>query len=288
MAPADTECSLRVEILEKRFGSRMAVQQVSFSVASGEMVAILGASGSGKSTLMRLISRLIEPDAGRILLGDLDATHLRGRQLLDWRARCAMIFQQFHLSERLDAVTNVLVGGLRQMGTIRSLAGTFTRAERLQAAQALERVGMLPYAMQRSGELSGGQKQRVAIARALVQRPTILLADEPISALDPRSSTIVLDLLDSIRREQRIRVLVNLHDVGMARRYAQRIIGMRDGCVVFDGSPAGLNDEVEWQIYGHVSSDNTGDLGNSHSGSAKGVLAHPPTSLYRTSHYAET
>ncbi|MCU0227234.1 MAG: phosphonate ABC transporter ATP-binding protein [Bryobacterales bacterium] len=250
MHPARAESPLRVELLEKRFGHRLAVDKVSFTVASGEMVAILGASGSGKSTVMRLISRQTAPDAGRILLGDFEATQLSGKQLLDWRAQCAMIFQQFHLSERLDAVTNVLMGGLRRMGTLRSLAGVFTRSERLAAAQALERVGMLPYALQRSGELSGGQKQRVAIARALVQQPAILLADEPISALDPRSAEIVLELLNSIRQEQRIRVLVNLHDVAMARRFAQRIIGMRDGRVVYDGSPAGLTGEVQRQIYG--------------------------------------
>jgi phosphonate transport system ATP-binding protein len=261
MVPTGDDAPLRVHSLEKRFGNHVAVRHVDLSVAPGEMVAILGPSGAGKSTLMRLINRLVEPDSGSIWLGGREATKLRGRDLLDWRADCAMIFQHFHLSERLDAVTNVMMGGLRRMGTLRSLVGLFSRTERLNAAVALDRVGMLPYALQRCGQLSGGQKQRVAIARALIQQPAVLLADEPISALDPRSAGAVMELLSSICVEHRIRVLVNLHDVHVARKFAHRIVGMNHGSVVFNGPVSALDSQVEGHIYGPRQPNPDGQLG---------------------------
>ncbi len=236
--------------LGRRFGATPAVDNVSLDIRPGQFVGVIGRSGAGKSTLLRLINRLIDPTSGTIRHGGREITALRGRELREWRRNCAMIFQQFNLIERLDVLSNVLVGRLADHGLFSSMAMRFSDAERAEALAALERLDLLPQALQKAGTLSGGQQQRVAIARALVQRPQIMLADEPIASLDPGNATRVMDALRAINREDGLTVLVNLHTLDTARAYCHRIIAMRAGRVFFDGTPQQLTDDVVRDIYG--------------------------------------
>lgn len=247
--------NLTLSGLGRSFGSTRAVDGVSLDIGPGEFVGIIGRSGAGKSTLLRLVNRLVEPTDGRITFGGQEVTALKGRSLREWRRQCAMIFQQFNLIDRLDVLTNVLVGRLAAHGFASSMAMHFTDAERALAIQALDRLDLAPQALQKAGTLSGGQQQRVAIARALVQNPRILLADEPIASLDPGNATRVMDALRSINNEDGITVLVNLHTLDTARAYCDRIIGMRAGRVIFDGGAHQLTGDVVRDIYG------SGDLG---------------------------
>jgi phosphonate transport system ATP-binding protein len=241
---------LRTEGLVKRFGSIVAVDRVTLHIPAGQMVGIIGRSGAGKSTFLRLIDRLIEPTEGTIHYRDVPISALKERQLRLWRARCAMIFQQFNLVNRLDVLTNVLIGRLSYHWTLPTLMKCFSAAERALAIRALERLDLLPQALQRADTLSGGQQQRVAIARALVQQPQLILADEPIASLDPHNTTRVMTALRVINREDGITIISNLHALDMARSYCDRIIGMAHGKLVFDGPPAALTVAVAQQIYG--------------------------------------
>ena len=242
--------SLILSDVTRRFGATTAVSRVSLEIPAGQFVGVIGRSGAGKSTLLRLINRLIDPSEGSIRHGDRDITGLRGKALRDWRRDCAMIFQQFNLVDRLDVLSNVLVGRLADHGFLSSMAMWFSDAERAEALRALERLDLLPQALQRAGTLSGGQQQRVAIARALVQKPRIMLADEPIASLDPGNATRVMEALRTINAEDGLTVLVNLHTIDTARTYCQRIIAMREGRVFFDGTPRQLTDDVLRDIYG--------------------------------------
>ena len=236
--------------LGRSFGATRAVDNVTLSIAPGQFVGVIGRSGAGKSTLLRLINRLIDPSEGTIHFGGLNVGALKGKALRSWRRDCAMIFQQFNLVERLDVLTNVLVGRLSAHGFLSSMAMQFSDEERTLAIHALDRLDLAPQALQRAGTLSGGQQQRVAIARALVQNPRILLADEPIASLDPGNATRVMDALRTINREDGITILVNLHTLDTARTYCDRIIAMRSGRVMFDGAPRLLTCEVMRSIYG--------------------------------------
>lgn len=233
-----------------RFGDTRAVDRVSLDIPAGQFVGIIGPSGAGKSTLLRLINRLVEPSDGGIQFGSRDITGLRGRALRQWRRDCAMIFQQFNLVERLDVLTNVLVGRIADHGLISSMAMRFSDAERELAFHALDRLGMAHKALERAGNLSGGQQQRVAIARALVQRPHVMLADEPIASLDPGNATRVMDALRRINREDGLTVLVNLHTLDTARAYCDRIVAMQSGRVMFDGTARQLTPDVVRDLYG--------------------------------------
>jgi phosphonate transport system ATP-binding protein len=241
---------LKLEKLTRRFGDNLAVNNANLVIPDGQMVGIIGRSGAGKSTLLRLLNRLIDPSEGQILFGDTDIAQLNGRELRAWRSDCAMIFQQFNLVGRLDVVTNVLTGRLYDLPAWRSLTQTFTPRERAFAIQALDRLGMAHTALQRAETLSGGQQQRVAIARALAQEPKILLADEPIASLDPANATRVMDELKRINAEDGLTVLVNLHTLDTARAYCDRIVAMRAGRVMFDGTARQLTDDVVREIYG--------------------------------------
>jgi phosphonate transport system ATP-binding protein len=236
--------------LSRRFGATTAVANASLNIEAGAMVGIIGRSGAGKSTLLRLINRLIEPTEGTIRADGVDITALRGKELRHWRARTAMIFQQFNLVHRLDVLTNVLCGRLYDVSGPRMLLKLFTEAERVAAINALDRMGLAEFAMNRADALSGGQQQRVAIARALMQRPNIILADEPIASLDPMNAKVVMDALQDINQRDGITVLCNLHTLDTARSYCDRIIGMAAGRIVFDGAPEQLTDPVLRDIYG--------------------------------------
>ncbi|MBP0443296.1 phosphonate ABC transporter ATP-binding protein [Roseomonas sp. SSH11] len=245
---------LELKNLTRRFGERAAVDGVTLAIPQGQMVGIIGRSGAGKSTLLRMVNRLTEPTSGQILHDGTDVTALRGRALRGWRTRCAMIFQQFNLIQRLDVLTNVLVGRLNHrpgpLATLNSLLLRFSAEERAMALDALDRFDLAEQALQRADTLSGGQQQRVAIARAMLQEPRLLLADEPIASLDPRNARVVMEALRDVNRRDGLTVLVNLHHLDTARRYCGRIIAMQAGRVVFDGPPDALTPERVEAIYG--------------------------------------
>ncbi len=246
---------LKLEGLSKRFGDKRAVDNVSLTVPQGQMVGVIGRSGAGKSTLLRMINRLTDPTDGAIRFGDVDITTLRGRALRQWRSRCAMIFQQFNLVGRLDVLNNVLMGRTFQTPASRALFKLWTRDDKAAALGALESFEIGRLAAQRADTLSGGQQQRVAIARALVQEPDLILADEPIASLDPRSTRVVMDALRRINRDYGITILCNLHSLDLAREYCDRLVGMAAGRLVFDGVPAGLTETVARNLYGIEAAD---------------------------------
>lgn len=242
--------ALNISGLSKHFGTTKAVDSATLEIEAGQFVGVIGRSGAGKSTLLRLINRLIEPTEGSVSFDGVDITKLKGKALRQWRRDCAMIFQQFNLVDRLDVITNVLIGRVAEHGVLSSTAMRFSDEERTMAAKALDRLDMVPFALQRAGTLSGGQQQRVAIARALVQNPRIMLADEPIASLDPGNATRVMDALRTINEEDKLTVLVNLHTLDTAREYCGRITAMRQGQVMFDGPAHELTDAVVRDIYG--------------------------------------
>ena len=243
---------LELTEVTRRFGPNTAVDSVTVSIPQGQMVGVIGRSGAGKSTLLRMINRLIDPSEGTIAFGDKQVSRLKGGELRDWQRDCAMIFQQFNLVPRLDVLTNVLLGRLNHRNTFLNLFNIFTREERAQALIALERLGIEQTALQRAGTLSGGQQQRVAIARALMQKPKVILADEPIASLDPLNAQIVMDSLKDINERDGITVVTNLHTLDTARTYCQRIIGMYQGRVVFDGPASELTNDAVKMIYGSM------------------------------------
>lgn len=241
---------LRLEAVTKSFGSKVAVDSVTFDVPKGEFVGVIGRSGAGKSTLLRMINRLTAPTSGHIRSEGRDVTALSGGALRDWRQSNAMIFQQFNLVGRLDVLTNVLIGRLNHTSSVRSMTRLWSREDRAIAFSALEQLDIANLAAQRADTLSGGQQQRVAIARALVQEPTLILADEPIASLDPRNTRIVMDALRRINKDYGITVLCNLHSLDTARAYSDRLIGMAQGRVAFDGKPEALDDATVRALYG--------------------------------------
>jgi phosphonate transport system ATP-binding protein len=240
---------LRISNVTRRFGDKLAVNDVTLEIPQGQMVGIIGRSGAGKSTLLRMINRLNDVSTGYIDYDGKRVSELHGSALRSWQRDCAMIFQQFNLVPRLDVITNVMLGRLNGRNPVANLLQLFTAEEQYEALKALERLDIAQTAMQWAQTLSGGQQQRVAIARALMQSPKMILADEPIASLDPRNAQIVMDSLRDINAEG-ITVITNLHTLDTARAYCERIVGMSQGKVVFDGTPAELTTDVARQIYG--------------------------------------
>lgn len=242
---------LRVRNLNKtyRTGDR-ALKDVSFSVESGQVVGLIGPSGAGKSTLIRCVNRLVEPSSGSVFLGDTELTALSGSALRLARRRIGMIFQEYALVERLTVMENVLSGRLGYVSFWRSFSRRFPQADVDKAFRLLERVGLTDHADKRADALSGGQRQRVGIARALEQDPELLLIDEPTASLDPKTSRQIMRLIGEICQERNLPAVINIHDVVLAQAFAQRIIGLRAGEIVFDGPPSGLTDAVLTTIYG--------------------------------------
>ncbi|WP_420409903.1 phosphonate ABC transporter ATP-binding protein [Hoeflea sp.] len=241
---------LELTEVTRRFGANTAVDTVSLSIPEGQMVGIIGRSGAGKSTLLRMINRLTGVSEGVISHSGRAVSTLTGRELRNWQRDCAMIFQQFNLVPRLDVVSNVLHGTLNMRSTFSTMFNLFPREDILRAISILERLGVAENAPKRAEALSGGQQQRVAIARALMQSPKLILADEPIASLDPLNAQIVMDALRDINRQEGITVVTNLHTLYTARNYCERIIGMAQGKVVFDGPPSALTTEAVRAIYG--------------------------------------
>jgi phosphonate transport system ATP-binding protein len=230
-------------------GNLLALSDVSFEVGHGEFVVILGPSGAGKSTMLRCINRLAEPTGGQIFLRGVEIT-AAPRSLRKARREIGMVFQQFNLVTRLSVMMNVLSGRLSYRSTWRSLFYSFTREDRAIALECLEMVALGHKAFQRADTLSGGEQQRVAIARALAQRPKLILADEPVASLDPKIARQVLDYLKDVSQRLGISVICNLHQIDFAREYAERIIGLSQGKLIFDGPPSALTDDIINQIYG--------------------------------------
>jgi len=230
-------------------GKLVALTDVSFDIGHGEFVVILGPSGAGKSTMLRCINRLAEPTSGQIFLRGNEITSAP-RSLRKARQEIGMVFQQFNLVTRLSVIMNVLSGRLSYRSTWRSLFYSFTREDRAIALECLEMVALGHKAFQRADTLSGGEQQRVAIARALAQRPKLILADEPVASLDPKIARQVLDYLKDVSQRLGISVVCNLHQIDFAREYAERIIGLSQGRLIFDGPPSALTDDILNQIYG--------------------------------------
>lgn len=231
-----------------------ALRRVDFTIGAGEVVAVIGRSGAGKSTLLRCLNGLLAPTSGQVLFRGrpVHSSHSHARLV---RRGVGMIFQNFGLVPRVSVLTNVLIGRAGQLPAWRGLLFWFTSEERQLGLRALRRVEILDQWQKRPRELSGGQQQRVAIARALCQQPAVLLADEPVSSLDPATARVVLDYAVRICREEGIAMVANLHSVALAREYGDRIVAFKDGRVVFEGAPAALTDEVLREVYGEHFAD---------------------------------
>lgn len=249
--PASASWSVRLDDVSVTYpNGTKALSGVSLEIAAGEMVSIVGLSGSGKSTLIRTINGLVPVTDGTVSVGPYTVTGLRGRQLRRLRGHIGMIFQGFNLADRVNVLHNVLVGRFAHTPTLRTVLGLTPARDRELALRALESVGMLDKVWSRAGQLSGGQKQRVAIARALTQEPGVMLADEPVASLDPPTAHSVMQDLRRVNAEQGLTVLVNIHLMDLARQYTTRMIGLRGGEVVYDGTAAAATERDFEQIYG--------------------------------------
>ncbi|KGX87758.1 phosphonate ABC transporter ATP-binding protein [Pontibacillus litoralis] len=227
-----------------------ALQNINLTINQGEFVVIVGLSGAGKSTLIRSINRLVTPTAGQLLVDNQDILKLNTKQLRQLRTKVGMIFQHHNLVKRSTVIKNVIAGRLGYTNTLKSILNLYSKQDLQLAYDSLKRVNIEEKVYTRSDQLSGGQQQRVSIARVLTQQPNIILADEPVASLDPPTSHQVMTYLKRVNREDNITTIVNLHFIDMAMEYADRIIGMRDGKIVFDGPASMVNESTFEQIYG--------------------------------------
>jgi phosphonate transport system ATP-binding protein len=242
---------LSIERLTKIYpNGTKALDDVSMTVEAGEFLVLIGLSGSGKSTLLRCINRLVEPTSGRIVFEGQDVTAAKGSELRRIRRQMGMIFQQFNLVRRSSVFANALAGRLGYRSTLSTILGRPSGGDIELSFENLQRVGILEKTYQRADSLSGGQQQRVGIARALMQRPRLMLADEPVASLDPATSHSVMKYLEEINRSDRITVLCSLHFLSLARRYGTRVIALQAGRIVYDGPPAGIDERRFREIYG--------------------------------------
>jgi phosphonate transport system ATP-binding protein len=257
--------AIRISSLSKTFSRKIALDDVSIRIAEGEIVALIGPSGSGKSTLLRHIAGLEVSDKNSSTEITVDGLLVQKNGSLAKGARKArikigLIFQQFNLINRLNVLTNVLIGSLGSIPVWRGTFGIFTKQEKSRALKALDRVGLKEIAFQRASTLSGGQQQRVAIARSLMQQANVILADEPIASLDPKSAKTVMRYLRDINKHDGKSVVVTLHQVDYARKYCKRVIALVDGKIAFDGKAKELTDKVLEKLYGTAMSDDDEDV----------------------------
>lgn len=242
---------LRLENLSKRYKTGdLALNDVSLDVPDGQLVALIGPSGAGKSTLIRCVNRLVDATSGKVFLGDREIIGLSKSELRRARRRMGMIFQEYALVERLTVMENVLSGRLGYVNFWQSLFRRFPKDNVREAYRLLDRVGLMHMADKRADELSGGQRQRVGICRALIQDPELLLVDEPTASLDPKTSRQIMRLIKELCEERGLAAIINIHDVALAQMFSQRVVGLKLGEIVYDGSPDGLKPEVLTQIYG--------------------------------------
>lgn len=254
-APADRSSSdallLRIQGLTKVYtGDKRALDALDLAVDRPEVIAVIGSSGAGKSTLIRCINRLVEPTSGSVRLRGQELVGLKRSELRAARRRIGMIFQEFNLVERLTVMENVLSGRLGSIGFFAALMRRYPPQDVVSAFALLDRVGLAGYHDARADALSGGQRQRVGIARALMQKPEVLLVDEPTASLDPKTARQIMRLIRSLAQEHGCAVLVNIHDVALAQGYADRVVGLKAGRLVFDGPSTALSAEVLTEIYG--------------------------------------
>ncbi|MGE5432492.1 MAG: phosphonate ABC transporter ATP-binding protein [Syntrophomonadaceae bacterium] len=242
---------LKVQDLHKVYKSGThALKGVNFEVKEGEFLVIIGLSGSGKSTLLRCINRLLEPTTGTIEFMDRDITHVKGEELRRVHQQIAMVFQHFNLIRRRSVLTNVITGRLASMSTLDSVLEKFSPEVYEDARRCLRITGIEEKAGERADSLSGGQQQRVAIARSLMQNPRLLLADEPVASLDPATSNSVMHYFEKVNKELGTTVICSLHFLSLVRRYASRVIALREGGIVYEGNPKDINEEWFKTIYG--------------------------------------
>jgi phosphonate transport system ATP-binding protein len=242
---------LRINGLTKRYRTGdLALKGIDIDVPDGQVMALIGPSGAGKSTVIRCINRLVEPTSGSITLNDVDIAKLGSAELRRMRRRMGMIFQEYALVERLSVMENVLTGRLGYVGFWQSWLRRFPQSDIDEAFRLLERVGLDRMADKRADELSGGQRQRVGICRALIQNPELLLVDEPTASLDPKTSRQIMRLIRELCSERKLSAIINIHDVMLAQMFAERIVGLRLGEIVYDGPPDKLTPEVLTAIYG--------------------------------------
>ena len=228
----------------------LALKSINLDVPEGEVMALIGPSGAGKSTAIRCINRLVEPTGGTVILNGTEITALGSRELRRARRRIGMIFQEYALVERLTVMENVLSGRLGYVGFWQSFVRKFPRSDVDEAFQLLARVGLDHMADKRADELSGGERQRVGICRALIQSPDLLLVDEPTASLDPKTSRQIMRLIKELCGERKLSAIINIHDVMLAQMFAERVVGLQLGNIVYDGLPTGLSAEVLTRIYG--------------------------------------
>ena len=231
-------------------GRVLAVDDVSLEVKQGEFVGVIGSSGSGKSTLLKAINLLVRPSQGKVYVDDVEITGMNPAQLKNIRKSIGFIFQDYNLIERSTVIDNVLIGRLGYKSPFKSLLGIFSNDDYERAEKALSQVGLSEKMFVKAHELSGGQKQRVAIAKTLCQRPRIILADEPVSSLDITTSQNVMDYFKKVNEKKNMTIIINLHDVNLAKKYCERIIALKKGRVVFDGRPGELDDGILEKLYG--------------------------------------
>jgi len=242
---------LKIQNLTKIYdGEVLALDDVSFEVPKGQFLAVIGLSGSGKSTLLRCINRLIEPTSGSILWDDVDITAANDSELRLIRRRIGMVFQHFNLVHRSSVLTNVLSGRLGYTNPAMSIINRFSKSDIENAYKQLERVGIAAKAHNRADELSGGQQQRVGIARAMIQDPEIILADEPVASLDPVLAHSIMQYLEKINQEDGVTVICSLHFLDLVHRYADRVVALNEGKLMFDGLPQEIDDAKFKDIYG--------------------------------------
>jgi len=247
----EPERSLKIEKLVKAYvPGKPVLKDISFEVRGRSSVAIIGPSGTGKSTLIRCVNKLIPPTSGSVYVSGENITLLRGGELRKARRKIGMVFQEFNLVERLSVMENVLSGRLGYVSSWRAWWRKYPRKDVDSAFDLLESIGLIDFYQQRADSLSGGQRQRVGIARAIMQEPHVLLADEPTSSLDPKTSVEIMDLLIDLSAKHAIPLLINIHDVELAKRFTDRIIGLSQGGIVFDGPPAELTNDHLKKIYG--------------------------------------
>jgi phosphonate transport system ATP-binding protein len=242
---------LRIKGLAKRYRTGdLALKGIDLEIPDGEVMALIGPSGAGKSTVIRCINRLVEPTAGTVTLNDIEITTLGRRELRRARRRMGMIFQEYALVERLTVMENVLSGRLGYVGFWQSFIRKFPQVDIDEAFRLLARVGLDHMADKRADELSGGQRQRVGICRALIQNPDLLLVDEPTASLDPKTSRQIMRLIKELCGERKLSAIINIHDVMLAQMFAERVVGLQLGEIVYDGPPTGITAEVLTKIYG--------------------------------------
>jgi len=247
---------IKFEHVDKVYGNgTKALDDVNLEIKQGEFVAVIGLSGAGKSTLIRTVNKMIDITGGKLTVNDIDVSSLKGKELRKFRRKIGMVFQSFNLVNRTSVINNVLSARVADMNMFRTIFGLFSKQDKTEALEALDKVGILDKAYSRADQLSGGQQQRVALARTLAQNPEIILADEPVASLDPVMADVVMDDFKRINKDMNITIVINIHHVDLALQYADRVIGIRAGKIVYDGPVDKIDKDTLKFIYGRDLTD---------------------------------